>query len=140
MRLNYLKVVLFIALVFSSCKKEPADYREAYTGQWCFDVELSSFNIEGEGTYTRDSLVYSGAISLGGSDDEILISYVPEHSITLAISPNGELSGFPTHYCSGYFTGNQELHLYLRWGGLGGGVTHIVDGKKSGCADSTTNP
>lgn len=49
----------------------------------------------------------------------------------LTIDKENILSNFPSHYCNGKFDGNGKIHLYLRWGGLGGGVTHTVDGEKN---------
>lgn len=81
-------------------------------GDWEFKVERTKFNTDSIGYYEHDSLSCLGEIIYGNSDKE------------------GLLSNFPTHYCSGKFDGNEKLHLYLRWEGLGGGVTHLVYGEK----------
>ena len=121
----------FIALiVLLGCEKELFDYRNKFIGDWEFKVERSEINTNSIGYSYHDSLSYSGRIKYGDADDDLFIQYSDENSITLKIDKENQLSDFPTHYCSGEFEGNNKLHLYLRWGGLGGGITHIVDGEK----------
>ncbi len=122
--------VLLGLLIIISCKKEPLDYRNKFIGDWEFKVERTEFNTDSIGYYYHDSLTYFGQIKYGNNDDEILIEYSIDNSIYLAIDRENELSDFPTYYCGGEFYGHEKIHLYLRWGGLGGGITHIVDGEK----------
>ena len=55
---------------------------------------------------------------------------IESEDIILVVSESGEMSGFPTQYCSGDFEGESKIQLYLRWGGFRGNITHIVDGVK----------
>ncbi|HON21019.1 MAG TPA: hypothetical protein PLW70_06780 [Bacteroidales bacterium] len=118
-----------IVLVFS-CKKKDTDYRDAYVGTWIFNVHRTVFNSDSIGHYYHDSIHYEGKIAYGELANEILIKYTAENSITLTIGGDGLLSNFPSHYCSGEFLSNNRLHLYLRWGGLGGGMIHQIEGMK----------
>jgi hypothetical protein len=130
--INKLKISLSLLLLITllSCEKQSLDYREAIMGKWVFSIERTEFNTDSIGYYFHDSLGYNGQINLGSRKDEIIISYTTENSITLLIDPDYGLSGFPTRYCSGSFEGMDRLNLYLRWGGLGGGITHVVEGMK----------
>ena len=119
--------VLFL-LFMTNCKKESKDIRNNYVGNWNFEVVRSSFLMDS--LYTVDTVNYLGTISMGNSNNEIKIQYTDENSIILNIDDSGVLSGFPTVYSGGEFSGENKIHLYLRWGGLGGGNTHTVDGVK----------
>ena len=128
---NILKHGIILGVVFVivfSCKKEKTDYRDAYTGTWSFVVDRTEFNTDSMGYYSHDSLKYDGEIVYGELDNEISIKYTNENSITVTIGEDGTLSNFPTNYCSGEFFSHDSLHLYLRWGGQGGGTRHQVEG------------
>jgi len=117
-------------LIFTNCKKEPFNYRNKFLGEWEFKVDRTEFNTDSVGYYYHDSLTFFGKIKYGTNDDEILIEYSNDNSIMLKIDKENILSNFPSHYCNGEFDGKEKIHLYLRWGGLGGGVTHTIDGEK----------
>lgn len=117
-------------LIFISCKKKPFNYRNKFLGDWEFKVERSEFNTDSIGYHYNDTLIYTGKIKYGSNDDELLIEYSNENSITIKIDKEDNLSGLPNAYCNGEFIGKDKIHLFLRWGGLGGGITHIVDGEK----------
>ena len=122
--------ILFGLIIIAGCEKKPFDYRNKYIGDWEFNVERTEFNIDSVGHYKHDSLTYLGEITYGGSGDEIIINYTYNNSIALTIDKEGVLSDFPTHYCSGKFDGDDKIHIFLRWGGLGGGISHRIDGEK----------
>jgi len=122
-------LLVFIAIIFS-CNKKPFDYRNKYIGEWNFKVERTEVNTDSIGYYYHDTISYFGKIKYGEQEDELLFEYTADNSITLKIDKEDELSKFPTHYCGGTFYGSEKVHLYLRWGGLGGGVTHVIDGEK----------
>ncbi len=122
-------LTLAILLLFmTNCKKESKDIRNNYIGNWNFEVVRSSFIMDS--LYTVDTVNYMGSISSGNSNNEIILQYTDENSIILNIDDNGVMSGFPTQYSGGEFNGKNKIHLYLRWGGLGGGTTHTIDGVK----------
>ena len=114
--------------IFSGCEKK--DYRRKYTGNWTFNVNIREFNVDSFGYVVFDTICFDGTISFGDEPDEILIQYTERNNIQLKIDENGVLSGFPTHYCGGKFENDNKVHLYLRWGGLGGGIEHKVNGEK----------
>ncbi len=122
---------LFISLIviytLVSCKN---DICSKYIGDWRFTVEMTKFNIDSIGQFWQDTIFYDGEISNGGSDNELVIQYTEECSISLDIDEYGMLYGFPTVYCNGKFKNDNEIYLYLKWGGLGGNTTHIINGYK----------
>jgi len=77
-----------------------------------------------------DSLTHIGQIKYGSFENELLIEYSNDSSVTLRIDKEGVLSKFPTNYCHGEFEGKDKLQLHLRWGGLGSGIIHDVEGDK----------
>jgi hypothetical protein len=116
----------FIFLLVYSCKKKPFDYRNKYTGNWNFKVYITELNTDSIGYYYFDSISYNGSIKYGEADDQIQINYTPQNSVTLTLSDKGELSNFPANYAGGEFFKTDNLSLYLKWGGLGGGTTHQI--------------
>lgn len=124
--------IIFITIVlFSCCETESKDYRDKYIGNWKFNVEITEINTDSIGYYKHDTLTYLGKISYGVSYNKIEIQYTNKDNITLSINEQGELSDFPTpQYCNGQFDGENIIQLYLKWGGLGGGITHKVNGIK----------
>jgi hypothetical protein len=122
--------VLLLMIVLIGCKKEPFNYRNKFLGDWKFNVERFELNTDSIGYYYHDSLTYFGQIKYGNSKDQIHIEYSNDNSVNLTIDKENILSNFPSQYCSGAFEGHEKLHLYLKWGGLGGGINHIVDGEK----------
>jgi hypothetical protein len=123
--------LLVVLLVAIGCKKKPFDYRNKFIGRWSFRVERTEFNTDSVGYYYHDTINYTGEINYGENDDEIRINYSSSKEISLKMSKENVLTNFPTHYCSGEFDGKDKIHLYLRWGGLGGGVSHIINGEKN---------
>lgn len=124
------KIILLLIVISFACCKKDRDFRDKYIGEWKFNVEITEFNTDNIGYYYHDSLTYTSTITYGDSDNDIKIKYTNDNSITLSLNEDCELSNFPTHYCSGNFKGDNKIHLYLRWGGLGGGITHKIDGVK----------
>ncbi len=122
--------VLFVAFFagFFACKK--ADYRDVYIGNWIFDVVYTEINTDSIGHYYSENYNYDGEVVYGEADDEVLIKYADNHFVQLTLEPDGELSNFPTHYCSGRFVNTDSLSLFIKTGGLGGGTTLRINGCK----------
>lgn len=119
-----------ILLFLLGCEKQPFDYRNKYLGEWEFNVSRSELNTDSIGHYESDALIYVGEIAYGDAEDELLIKYTENNSVTLKISEEGKLSDPASNYSDGKFESRKKLHLYLRWGGLGGGIKHVIDGEK----------
>jgi len=127
---SFIYFIIFGFLLLNSCEKGPFNYRNKYLGEWDFIVKTTEINTDSIGYYHEDSFTYSGEIKYGESNNEIIIEYLDNRSITLSIDEDGVLSEFPTKYCGGKFDGEEKINLYLKWGGLGGGVTHVIEGKR----------
>ena len=119
-----------LAFLSTGCKKDN-DYRDKWVGDWDFEV-IRHWFLMGENGYSEtDTIFYLGRISLINTA-KLNINYTEDSSIDLEVDETGILSGFQTGngYSGGAFKGNDTLHLYLRWGGLGGGMVHNIDGIK----------
>lgn len=126
------KFILFALILLIGCEKVSTDYRDKYLGNWFFSIEKIKFSgIDSSSNFSEhDTVFYTGKISYGGGKNEINIQYTESESITLTTDESGKISGFPNHYCRGEFEGVNKINLYLRRGGLGGYLTHIVEGVK----------
>ncbi len=103
------------------------DIRSKYVGNWDFTVCMTTFPMDSIDEF--DTINYIGGI-FSKDTDQIVIKYTDCDSVVLHIDGSGNLSEFPTPYSFGEFTSDNTIHLYLRWGGLGGGTIHAVDGMK----------
>jgi len=128
--LIFLFLLNSMLILFSCGDKEPIDYRDKYLGQWDFEVEVYSFTAGNPPETTSETRYHTGMINYGTVENEILLEYLHNTSITLMIMKNGQLANFPTHYCHGSFQGSDSLHLYLRWGGLNTFFSHTINGTK----------
>ena len=126
-RIVSLCILAVVCSLFVSCKKNPA---KKYEGDWGFVVDRSKLNVDSIGQYERDTVWYSGKISRGDETGLIVIQYLENTSIKLKIDESGTISEFPSQYSNGKFEDENNIHLYLRYGGLGGNITHIIDGTK----------
>jgi len=128
MKLKNLFLLTFMfALVFAGCKPEDEnmDYREKYTGNWNFDVTISEFYMA-DSLNSEEKFSYVGEVSLGSSEEDIIIHYLEDDYITLTVDEDGVLSGFSTPYSSGEFEDVKHLRIFFRWGGMGGGGSHSI--------------
>ncbi len=123
-------IMLAFSCFFNSCHRETADYRSKYTGNWNFIVEISEVNTDSIGYFAFDTICFEGVIGLGDDPDGIFIQYTEDNTVVLTVNEDGKLSGFSSHYSTGEFISNNKVHLYLRKGGLGGGIIHVVNGDK----------
>lgn len=129
---NIIKIstILTGLVFFSYCKNDTEDFREKYTGNWEYTIATTKLNFDRIGQHENDSTSYLGKIIFGNIDNQLNINYSKDSSIVLNIDESGVLSGFPNQYCSGEFNGNNKIHLFLRWGGLGGFMQCNIYGTK----------
>lgn len=130
--ISLIAVVLAVVLMPACSKKEPLEpaAEETIYGAWHFDVRILSSYMDPSIPVTDETYSHSGTIEKGVQSNEILIQYLPDYQAILQIDSANTLSGFPTHYSHGEFTGTNRLDLLLRWGGLGGGTSHVITGTK----------
>lgn len=131
MKKQYIFWLIIVVFAIVSCTKHPFDHRNKYLGKWGFEVEYVEINTDSVGYYYYDKWTYIGEIKYGKKDDEILIKYSDNNSVTLLVDKNGILSGFPNHYSSGKFESKNKIEINLKIsGGLGGGISHRIKGEK----------
>lgn len=128
-----MSLIALITFLGSSCSKETVNQsipKPSIVGTWLFDVHRYEVNTDSIGFMLHDSISYQGNIKYKTIPDIVQICYTSEDSIVLNVDSVGVLSNFPTNYCSGQFFPNDSIYVYLKWGGLGGGITHEICGQK----------
>ena len=126
---TYWLLLLLGIIIIVGCKKKPFNYRNKFLGEWEFKVKITEYN-HILGHFYNESFLNLGKIKYGSAKDEILIEYLNDNSIVLKVDKEVKLSNFPNYYCRGEFNEENKITRYLRWGGLGGGTIHTVEGKK----------
>lgn len=129
-KLLSLAIIFAVLVLFSYCEKETKYFKDKYVGSWNYTREITKHNFDSIGQHEEDSTSFFGKISLGNANNELNIQYSKDSSIILNINELGLLSGFPNHYCNGEFEGENKIHLFLRWGGLGGFTSYDINGTK----------
>lgn len=125
-------VISLLLLAAYACQKHPFDYRNKFLGDYLMQVRLSSFNMAIPGSNWDSVYMYVGELRYGDSNDEVLIVYGNQLSVQLKVTKTGDFSNLPTHYGGGSIINNDSISLYMRWGGLGGGISHAVNGRRIG--------
>ena len=107
------------------------NYRSQWVGDWEFCTH-SFFFKEDIGSYNDTTYYYLGKISLEDTTLPIKIQYAESASFYMDFYEDGKISAFPIgiRQHNGGFTGNSIIHIYLRFGGLGGGAVYTIDGIK----------
>ena len=128
---NFLFVAISsLLLITLSCEKIPFDDRNDYLGDWTFTTKITELNTDSVGYFFQDTILYHGHIEYGDQKNELSIDYYNGTPLIVTLGENGKLEKLPTNYCSGSFSNSSTLNIYLKWGGLGGGVTHQVYGTR----------
>lgn len=131
MRLLKLILLFAISLSVSSCCKDEKGYGiRKLIGEWAFYGDVEKMNWDSCGQFERDTFCYFGNISMGRYDNEVKAKYSEIDSVFFCVDERGALYGFPTQYSSGEFIEEDVMHLYLRWGGLGGFKIHDIHCEK----------
>jgi hypothetical protein len=126
-------IISLVAVIFVCCSKKTVNQTgsgDLFIGNWLFNVHRYEVNTDSIGFYSHDSITYLGNIKYITIPNLIQVNYTQQDSIVLVVDSLGLLSNFPTPYCSGQIYPNDSIYIYLKWGGLGGGTTHIINGNK----------
>lgn len=126
-------ILFLVALLSVCCSKTSVNQTgssDTFIGNWLFNVHRYEANTDSIGFYSHDSITYLGNIKYITTPNLIQVNYTNQDSIILEVDSLGLLSNFPTSYCSGQIYSNDSIYIYLKWGGLGGGITHVINGNK----------
>jgi len=116
-RLTLVVATVVILFFFSGCDK---DIRDKYTGDWEFVTEKQWQTYKGGVIITTkcDTLYYTGSITSGSSEHELLIQYTKSDVITTFIDKKGGIY-VPSCPCAGYactrgdFEGENRMNLHF---------------------------
>jgi len=121
-----LSAIIIILFFFSGCDKY---HRNRYTGTWEFETERILFKeINKYKDYEeikRDTIYYTGKISLSYSDERLSIQYTESDEISVSIDKDGEMYDHWSTCWLGYdcatgkFDSKDEVHLCVRSGARG---------------------
>jgi hypothetical protein len=120
---NLIKILvasIIILSLFSACDKY---HRDRYVGDWEFVTIIHSakFNNIGEIIWEKwDTIYYSGQISAGNKENDIMIKYTENDLLSSFIDTEGEiyLYDYPCAggYCArGRFEENNKVNLEFGW-------------------------
>jgi len=109
-----------ILLLFTGCDKY---HRDRYTGTWDFVTEINSCSFDGSGNFIvekREIVYYTGAITLGDLENELIIQYTESNKIIAGIGSDGKTLW--TNYDPGPSTPSggfdkNIIQLFLRYPG-----------------------
>lgn len=105
------------------------DYRNKYLGKWNFEVEINERNTLFIGYTNNQTVYYTGMIEYGNSNDELKITYLPQNTIFLKIDSKGNFIDLPPKTFAEFYD-KKNLYFTTYSGGLGGGISYTINGKK----------
>ena len=112
--------IVIILFFFTSCDKY---HRDRYTGTWDFVTEMVYYN-EGETpseylVIKRDTIYYTGKISMGNYENQLIIKYSESDEVFTGIDKDGYLyhkTNMFGKYACGNFESKNTMDLTLCWG------------------------
>jgi hypothetical protein len=125
--------VSFLFLITTnSCEKSVFDYRHKYVGDWNFKVIGYYWSISPypTGWTFQDTSYYSGEISYGEGNNELVITYKSGENVVVSIDKEGVID--ESYEISGQFEDKEHINLTIRspQSMLGGGYTKTITGWK----------
>jgi len=134
---NLVKNTCFLLVflnIFIACNNnsETDDYRYKFAGSYDFVTISRQFSML-DSTCNIDTVSYCGRVYFSDTlaSNEIVIQYLQHKSPLLTVDEKGIISD--PGYCNdtfGEFIGDSAVSLLYRWGGLGGGGSQSIEGKK----------
>jgi hypothetical protein len=132
--LYYLSFLVLFSFFIVACEPKEEDVTPpvesvAQPENWHFSVEQRSFSMaDSSGSFHQYQ--YDGTVEKLSDQNLVRINYGTNTYMNLTLHSNGEFSGFGSPYSSGRMIGNDSLYIYHRTGGMGGGSTLVIEGKK----------
>ena len=112
------------------------DYRAKWVGDWDFEINRHWWSGVGENYTEGDTIYYYlGKISIGNAGNELIIDYIGNISLVMAVDEFGKLFTIKDHPLgytgNGQFDKNDKVHIERGEGhGHGGGGRDLVNGTK----------
>lgn len=132
---TYFYPILLISLtiiLFNSCKKDPADYRDKYCGGWNFETEFYDNMYPSDDT-TYDTIFNHRGLVWYDSPEKINIEFRENYIITVNVSLQGEITDSniaDNESAEGKFINHESLFIDLRSNGHNFAMTQFIYGKK----------
>lgn len=122
------KAIIILISAFFVCNScDNNNYRDPYLGKWYFTVKILEFDLDS--IYSDSTINYAGNITYGRTDSDLEVQYTEDNIVNLSVDDGGKLSNFPSDDSYG-FIAIDTIYFKIHWGGLGGGVTHIIAGNR----------
>jgi hypothetical protein len=130
--------ILFIMFLIMGCDKDKY-HRDRYTGSWDFVTEkcIKKYEDHVLVELINDTIYYSGVISCGSADHELIIQYTQSDTLVTFINKNGGIY-VPICPCAGYactrgdFESKTKMDLYFGWSYQNKEESHHIVGTKKG--------
>lgn len=130
--LNQILLILFVLILYSSCKKDPVDYREKYCGDWNFETKFYDQTYPGDNNDVDTIYNYEGVIWYD-SAGKVNIKFREDYIITVKVSLEGEITDNiirDNEIANGEFINHDSLFIDLRSGGYNFASRQFIYGKK----------
>ncbi len=117
-------IILFILISSISCKKGWLDYTKKYTGNFVFTTEYTFFNMS-DSTHFETTEVYNGTITkIERGMLKIKFGSRSTDFFNVEVDKQGDFS----EGVGGGFSDKNNLTIYYRTGGMGGGGRYDITG------------
>lgn len=130
--LNQILLISFVLILYSSCKKDPVDYREKYCGNWNFETKFYDQTYPGDNNKVDTIYNYEGVIWYD-SAGKVNIKFREDYIITVKVSLEGEITDNiikDNETANGKFTNHDSLFIDLKSNGFNFASTQLIYGKK----------
>jgi hypothetical protein len=104
-------LIAILSIILSGCTKWRYSYIEKYLGSWEFQFYNYTHNVTLD-IESWDTIYYTGVITHGSGDNEVLIQYTETNNMTLEVGKDGVILDYcwaPSH-CSGKFEDKNTFH------------------------------
>ena len=129
--LNQILLISFVLILYSSCKKDPVDYREKYCGDWNFETKFYDQTYPGDNNEVDTIYNYEGVIWYD-SAGKVNIKFREDYIITVKVSLEGEITDNiikDNENANGRFINHDSIFIDLKGHGYHPS-TQLIYGKK----------
>jgi len=130
-RIRIIATTLTVLLFFTGCDKY---HRNNYVGDWEFVTKKLVYKRVDNGIEILkcDTIYYSGKISSGSNDKELVFQYTEGDKVSAYLDIEGFLYVTPCGAIgsNGYFEGNSKVYFDIGWEYPDAGEGHYIIGTK----------